>query len=157
LTEPACRAAAYPLTGKNIIFRGRVAPSDLPSCYRSSDIFCSVAVGSESFGIVLLEAMASGVPVIATAIDGYREIITDGVEGMLVKPGDGAALTDALGKLAEDSKLRATMGQRGRNKAIQFDWSVVAARISEIYEDLHCQPVYRGNSETARARSIRLF
>jgi len=155
--EPACRAAAYPLTGKDIVFRGRVSPTDLPSFYSSSDIFCSVPAGSESFGIVLLEAMAAGMPIVATGIEGYREIVTDGVDGILVRPGDSTGLADALGRLVADSELRTAMGRMGQEKAILFDWPRVARRIADIYGDLYTRPVYRRTCEPKRAKSIRLL
>ncbi|MFH1312022.1 MAG: glycosyltransferase family 4 protein [Candidatus Eisenbacteria bacterium] len=155
--EPACRAAAYPLTGKDIVFVGRVSPSDLPSYYGSSDIFSSVPAGSESFGIVLLEAMAAGLPIVATRIEGYREVVTDGVDGILVKPGDTAGLAGALGRLVRDSELRTTMGRMGQKKAILFDWPRIARRIADIYADLHTRPVYRRTCEPKRAKSIRLL
>jgi phosphatidylinositol alpha-mannosyltransferase len=154
---PACRAAAYPLTGKDIVFKGRVSPSDLPSYYSSSDIFCSVPAGSESFGIVLLEAMAAGVPIVATGIEGYREIVTDGVDGRLVRPGDTTGLAGALGRLVADRELRTAMGRKGREKAILFDWPRVARRIADIYMDLHTGPVDRRTCEPKRAKSIRLL
>jgi phosphatidylinositol alpha-mannosyltransferase len=155
--EPACRAAAYPLTGRDIVFKGRVSPADLPSCYSSSDIFCSVPGGSESFGIVLLEAMAAGVPVVATGIEGYREIVADGIDGILVRPGDTAGLARALARLVRDGGLRARMGQLGRQKAALFDWSRIARRIADIYVDLNSRPLYRRSGEPRRSKSIRLL
>jgi phosphatidylinositol alpha-mannosyltransferase len=155
--EPACRAAAYPLTGRDIVFKGRVSPRDLPSYYNSSDIFCSVPGGSESFGIVLLEAMAAGLPVVAARIEGYREIVADGQDGLLVTPGDTAELQHAMARLARDAGLRAAMGRKGRRKAALFDWSRIAQRISDLYTDSGSRPVYRRSSEPTRSRSIRLL
>ena len=155
--EPACRVAAYPLAGKDVVFTGRVSPADLPSYYNSSDIFCSVPGGSESFGIVLLEAMAAGLPVVATAIEGYREIVSDGEDGLLVTPGDTAGLARALARLAGDDGLRTAMGRMGRQKAARFDWSHIARRIADVYRDLRSQPVYRRSSEYRRSKGIRLL
>jgi phosphatidylinositol alpha-mannosyltransferase len=136
LTEPACRIAAFPLVGKSVFFKGSVLPEDLPQYYNSTHVFCSVPSGSESFGIVLLEAMAAGKPVVATDIDGYREAVTDGGEGILVRPGDTAALVEAMERLVEDRELRLAMGTRGHRKASQFDWSQVARNVEDIYARL---------------------
>ena len=136
LTEAACRLAAYPLAGKSIIFRGALFPHDLPKYYNSAHIFCSVPSGSESFGMVLLEAMAAGKPVVATDIDGYRGVVTDQAEGLLVRPGDTAALVGAIERLAGDPELREAMGSRGRRKASAFDWCRVAGDVERIYAGL---------------------
>jgi len=136
LTEAACRLAAYPLTGKSIIFKGALFPHDLPKYYNSAHIFCSVPSGSESFGMVLLEAMAAGKPVVATDIDGYRGVVTDQAEGLLVRPGDTAALVGAIERLAGDPELRETMGRRGRRKASAFDWGRVANDVERLYREL---------------------
>jgi phosphatidylinositol alpha-mannosyltransferase len=154
--EPVCRVAAGSLAGKSILFRGRVSPSELPAYYRTCDVFCSVPTGSESFGIVLLEAMAAGKPVICTNIDGYREIITDGVHGLLVPPGDTRALADAMTALAVDRERRLTMGAKGQRAAFPFDWYQIAARLSQVYQDLCSRPVFRGTHDTTTSGIIRL-
>jgi phosphatidylinositol alpha-mannosyltransferase len=135
-TDIACRIAAHHLTGNAIHFAGRVPASDLPRYYRSSHVFCSVPRGSESFGIVLLEAMAAGRPVIGTGIEGYREIISDGRDGVLVKPGDGAALVRAMDELSMRPETRAAMGVTAQKKAAEYDWSRIAERTEHVYADV---------------------
>jgi phosphatidylinositol alpha-mannosyltransferase len=121
------------LHGAEIRSVGRVDPELLPRYYRSADIFCSPATGRESFGIVLLEAMASGVPVIASDIPGYRRIITHGVDGLLTLPKEPEALADAIVSLGSSRSYRNELGSRGRKKALQYDWPIIAKRLEEIF------------------------
>lgn len=120
----------------DVVFTGFVPDADLPRYYASADICCAPATGHESFGIVLLEAMASGKPVIASNIEGYAAVVTHGVEGLLVPPKDAAALLTALQDLAVDPGLRERMGERGRGKAQEFGWERVAQRVLSYYERL---------------------
>jgi phosphatidylinositol alpha-mannosyltransferase len=121
------------LDGAEIEWAGRVSAEALPRYYATADVFCSPAVGQESFGIVLLEAMASGVPVVASDIPGYRTIVAPGREGFLVPPRDPAALAEAIVMLARDATLRERLGASGREKALHYDWPAVVGRLEEIY------------------------
>jgi phosphatidylinositol alpha-mannosyltransferase len=141
LTGLVSRVTALPLWGRAVVFRGSVDPEVLPDYYAASDIFCSVPSGSESFGIVLLEAMAAGKPVIASDIAGYREIVTHGSEGVLVRPGDKQALVEAMTWLAEDRRARETMGRLGRQKARRYDWKLITEKIESVYGRLTHPPV----------------
>lgn len=118
--------------GTEILSIGRVDPSLLPRYYRSCDIFCSPATGQESFGIVLLEAMASGIPIVASDIPGYRRVLSHEREGLLVKPKDPAALAEALATLCSNPALRREFGARGREKSLQYDWPIIVSKIEEI-------------------------
>jgi phosphatidylinositol alpha-mannosyltransferase len=135
LTEPVCRLTALPL-GDAVRFCGQVPPSRLPSHFAGSDVFCSVPGGGESFGIVLLEAMAAGKPIVGTDIAGYRDVVEHGGEGLLVPPGDTRALADALRLLVEDGQQRKAMGSMGREKARRFDWSNIAGEVTGVYNDV---------------------
>lgn len=119
------RARPFRLFGAEIRPVGRISPSVLPRYYASADIFCSPATGRESFGIILLEAMASGIPIIASDIEGYRGVLSDGVEGFLVPPRDPERIADALLELANDPLMRKEMGKRGRAKSLVYDWAAV--------------------------------
>ena len=114
-------------------FEGRVSNENLPRYYASADVFCSPARGGESFGIVLLEAMASGVPIVATDLPGYRTVLTPGAEGLLVPPRDPAALGIALGSLLARSSLRAELGARGIETSRRYAWPTIVERLEEIY------------------------
>lgn len=127
-------ARMHRLTG--VRFVGRVADEELPRYYRSCDVFCAPSTGFESFGIVLLEAMAAGRPIVASSIAGYRSVMDDEVEGLLVPPGDARALALAIIRLLRDPDLRQRLGEHGRRKAALYDWSIVARRVLDVYERL---------------------
>ncbi|MBX5443854.1 glycosyltransferase family 4 protein [Sphaerobacter sp.] len=118
----------------NVTFVGAVSKQDLPSYYASADVFCAPSTGRESFGIVLLEAMASGRPVVATNIDGYTAVVRHGVEGLLVEPKNPEALALALVHVLADRELAARLGEAGRRRAEEHSWSVIARRVLDVYE-----------------------
>jgi phosphatidylinositol alpha-mannosyltransferase len=120
----------------DVLFTGYVPDDDKPGYYASCDLFCAPSTGGESQGVVLLEAMAAGKPVVASAIDGYRSVLTNGSEGLLVPPRDSSALAEAVIQLLHDDVLCLTMGQHGRSRAAEYSWPRVAARIAEYYDDL---------------------
>jgi len=117
-------------------FVGYVSEEDKPRYFHSCDVCCAPSTGFESFGIVLLEAMASGRPLVASGIPGYREVVTDGHEGLLVEPGDPQALAAALIRLLRDPDLRARMGAAGKATAEGYAWESVAARVLAFYNAL---------------------
>ncbi len=121
---------------KRVEFVGYVSPEELPHYYQSADVYCSPATGNESFGIVLLEAMASGTPVVASDIAGYRWVVEPGTEGLLVPPRSPRHLADALVALAKDSNRRRLMGAAGRIKAERYDWRVVTDQLERVYEEV---------------------
>lgn len=123
-----------------VVFAGYASPDDLPRYYRSADVYCSPATGGESFGIVLLEAMASGTPVVASDIDGYRWVVEPGKEGILVPPRSPGHLAKVLVALAHDPGLRTTMAQYGREKAARYAWPKIVDQIEEIYRQVKAQP-----------------
>ncbi|MDY6892889.1 MAG: glycosyltransferase family 4 protein [Chloroflexota bacterium] len=121
---------------QDIVFAGFASYDDLPRYYRSADIFCSPATGKESFGLVLLEAMAAGKPIIASNIAGYADVVSHGVDGLLVKPQDTRALADGLLQLLRDKPLRERMGAMGELKAQDYSWESVAQRVIDYYQEL---------------------
>ncbi|MCH8987216.1 MAG: glycosyltransferase family 4 protein [Chloroflexi bacterium] len=131
---------------QDVEFVGRVSYEDLPRYYASADIFCSPATGAESFGIVLLEAMAAGKPVVASDIEGFRGIVTDGEQGLLVPKKDSDALAGALGTLARDPELRRRLGGQGNRSAEDFRWEVVAGQVEDYYNS--CLQAANGSSGT---------
>jgi phosphatidylinositol alpha-mannosyltransferase len=130
-------------------FEGRVSNELLPWYYASADIFCSPARGGESFGIVLLEAMASGVPVVATDLPGYRTVLTPGVQGLTVPPRNPRSLASALELLLERPDLRAAMGARGIETASRYAWPSIVTRLEEIYYSLLGRPAAGPRAERA--------
>ncbi|HVO76507.1 MAG TPA: glycosyltransferase family 4 protein [Candidatus Bathyarchaeia archaeon] len=121
------------LAGGEILWVGRVSAEELPRYYATADIFCSPATGQESFGIVLLEAMASGVPIVASDIPGYRTVLTHAREGLLVPPRDPEEIARAVVRLARDATLRKELGLQGRETALRYDWPVVVRRLEALY------------------------
>ena len=121
---------------RGIVFADRVSNEELPRYHRSAQIFCSPATGNESFGYVLVEAMAAGLPVVASNIEGYASVMTHGVEGMLVPPQDTFALADALTALVRDNAARAAFGAAGRRRADEFSWPRVTQQVLSYYERL---------------------
>ncbi len=130
--ERAMKAAGV----EDVVFAGFVPEAELPRYYASADICCSPATGHESFGIVLLEAMASGKPVVASNIDGYAQVLTHGVEGLLVRPKDPDAIAQAVEQLLNSPETRMAMGEKGRLRAQEFSWERVAQRVLSYYERL---------------------
>jgi phosphatidylinositol alpha-mannosyltransferase len=119
-----------------IVFAGYASREELPRYYRSCDVFVAPSTGFESFGIVLLEAMAAGKPIVASDIAGYRCVLKDGREGLFVPPEDERALATAIIRLLKDSDLRRRMGEAGREKADEHAWPQVAERILTYYRQL---------------------
>jgi len=119
----------------NVVLAGFVPDTVLPRYYCSADIFCAPATGAESFGIVLLEALASGLPVVATEVEGYMSVLEPGRDSMTVQPKGWAELGAALIILARDADLRRRLGAYGHEKARRFGWDVVASQIVEVYND----------------------
>jgi phosphatidylinositol alpha-mannosyltransferase len=118
---------------RDIVIVGRVPDGELPRYHRSAQIFCAPAVEGESFGIVLLEAMAAGLPIVATNIEGYSQVLTDGHEGILVRPRDERALAEAVCQLLQDPTLASAMGARGIETALQYSWDKVAEQVLDLY------------------------
>ena len=118
---------------RDVVFVGFVSYDELPRYYKTADVFCAPATGWESFGIVLLEAMAVGTPIVASNIEGYASLITHGVEGLLAPPKDERRLAQALISLLSDESLRQQMGANGVVKAAEYDWRHIARRVLSYY------------------------
>lgn len=136
-------------------FVGFVSAEDLPRYYQSCDIFCAPSTGGESFGIVLLEAMAAGAPVLASAIPGYASVLTHGREGFLVEPKSPGAIAAGIVRLLSDPGLRERMAEAGSRNAGQYDWPIVATKVIEYYERVRAlnRPARPTRRWTARVRT----
>lgn len=115
-------------------FVGYVEADELPRYYVSCDLFCAPSTKGESFGLILLEAMASGRAVVASRIPGYAGVIEHGRDGWLVAPQDTVGLALALVRLLADRELRGRIAVAGHDKARQFSWSTVARRVLAVYQ-----------------------
>ena len=131
-----CQQMIPPSLRPDVLFVGAVAEVDKARYHASADIYVAPNVGGESFGIVLLEAMSAGLPVVAADIPGFRAVMTDGREGRLVSPGDAPALATALDALLVNEKLRTAMASEGLRSALDFDWSAVTAQLLDIYHQV---------------------
>lgn len=118
---------------ERVFFEGFVPFEKLPAYYRTCDLYVSPAIGGETFGIVLLEAMASGAPVIASDIDGYNEVVKDGENGILFEKGNYKELSEKILMLYKNKNLRKKIAERGLKFAKNFDWEKIAERVEEIY------------------------
>jgi phosphatidylinositol alpha-mannosyltransferase len=126
-------AMVPPRLRPDLVFVGPVPQADLPSCYASADVFCAPSLGGESFGIVLAEAMAVGLPVVCSDIGGYRDVVRDGADGLLVPPRDPESLAEALAGLLDNPARLAAMGEAAAAAARRYAWEVVAAEVAEVY------------------------
>jgi phosphatidylinositol alpha-mannosyltransferase len=117
-----------------IRFLGLVDDAGKASAMRSADVYCAPNIGGESFGIVLMEAMAAGTPVVASDLDAFRRVLSDGEVGSLVPVGEAAALADALIEVLDNDVLRQRHVAAGSEAVRHYDWSVVASQIMRVYE-----------------------
>lgn len=113
---------------------GLVSEPDKARTYASGDVFCAPNTHGESFGIVLLEAMASGTPVVASDLEAFRRVLEDGRYGVLFPVRDAAALAGALADLLGDPGRRAAFSRAGRSAVSQYDWSEVTRQVVAVYE-----------------------
>jgi len=125
----------------DVLFVGAVSEQEKPRYHASADLYIAPNTGGESFGMVLLEGMAAGLPVIASDIPGFRTVLQDGREGRLVTPNDAFALAEAIDTLLSNDKLRHAMAGEGRATAAEYDWSVVTAKVLDLYREAMNRPV----------------
>jgi phosphatidylinositol alpha-mannosyltransferase len=114
-------------------FLGRVSDTEKAQLFKTADVYVSPATGGESFGIVLLEAMAAGTPIVCSDIHGYKGVVRRGREGLLVPPRDPRELAVAVDRLLRDPSLRERMGAAGRERADDFSWPRVTAKVEDYY------------------------
>jgi phosphatidylinositol alpha-mannosyltransferase len=133
--RPQIMAGVASSVRQHVHFLGHVASADLPRWYATGDIFCSPATGNESFGIVLVEAMAAGRAVVCSDIPGYRTVVTPGRDAAVFPPGDVSALARTLSQLVEDRERRGRLAEDGRRRALDFSWPSVVDRIVAVYRE----------------------
>jgi phosphatidyl-myo-inositol alpha-mannosyltransferase len=119
------------LTGVELL--GRLSDHDKARAFATADLYVSPATGQESFGIVLLEAMAAGAPVVCSDIHGYKGVVRRNEQALLVPPKDSQALAAAIAALLRDPARRSRMGESGRERAVQFGWENITAKVDDYY------------------------
>jgi phosphatidyl-myo-inositol alpha-mannosyltransferase len=112
---------------------GRVSDEDKARYFATADVYVSPATGQESFGIVLLEAMAAGTPIVCSDIHGYKGVVRRNEQALLVPPRDVNALVGAIARLLDDPDMRARMAAAGRERAVQFSWQNITAKVEDYY------------------------
>lgn len=121
---------------RRIEWLGRVSEPDKVARLRGASVFCAPSLHGESFGVVLIEAMAAGTPVVASSLDGYRNVATDGVNALLTPPGDPVALAAALRRVLSDRSLADALVERGTERADEFAMSTLAKHYVEMYTEI---------------------
>ncbi len=118
----------------NVRLLGLVSEADKARVYATGDIYCAPNTHGESFGIVLIEAMAAGTPVVASDLEAFRRVLDDGEAGVLFPVGDSAALADALADLLQDAERRRWLSVAGSRVVQAYDWAHVTKQIVAVYE-----------------------
>ncbi|MGK5172624.1 glycosyltransferase family 4 protein [Geodermatophilus sp. CPCC 205761] len=113
---------------------GELSEEEKGAFLRSVDVYCAPNLLGESFGIILIEALAAGAPIVASDLDAFAQVLEDGSAGVLVRRGDAHQLALALGALLSDPRRRAELSDVGQRVAAGYDWSVIARRILAVYE-----------------------
>ena len=119
---------------ERIEWLGRISDEEKLDRLSRAAAFCAPSLRGESFGIVLLEAMAAGTPVVACDIDGYRNVATHGENALLVPPGDSDALASSLARIVVDSRLATSLTEAGRQHAQSFSMDALALRYVDMYQ-----------------------
>jgi phosphatidylinositol alpha-mannosyltransferase len=114
-------------------FLGRVSDDERDALFKTADVYCSPATGRESFGIVLLEAMAAGTAIVCSDIHGYKGVARRGREALLVPPHEPKDLAAALARVLGNDELRARMSASGVERAAEFSWERVTAKVEDYY------------------------
>jgi phosphatidylinositol alpha-mannosyltransferase len=125
-----------PTVRSRVEMLGQVDDDRLASYLRAATLYLGPATGGESFGIVLAEAMAAGLPIVASDIDGYCDVARDGLEAVLVTPGDVNALVEGVREVLDDPRLAQSLGRAGAQRAHEYDWDTVTARLVDVYRDV---------------------
>ncbi len=118
----------------SVTLLGELSEADKGAFLRSVDVYCAPNLLGESFGVVLIEAMAAGAPIVASDLDAFARVLEDGAAGVLVRRGDSAALARALSDLLSRPDRRRALSAAGREAAAAYDWQVVARRVLAVYE-----------------------
>jgi phosphatidylinositol alpha-mannosyltransferase len=130
----AFRAALPRAVSDRIDLLGQVSEDEKASMLRSVDVYCAPNTGQESFGIILLEALAARTPIVASDLDAFSQVLLGGTVGCLFARGDAGALAGALAGLLDDRTRRGELARAGAAAVAPFDWPVIAAQVMRVYE-----------------------
>ncbi len=144
----ATEIAPMLLDDRGVRALGKVSEEEKHAELACAEVLCAPSLRGESFGMVLTEAFAASTPVVASDIPGYRDVARDGVDGLLVPPGDALALAEALRAMALDPSRRVAMAAAARERAERFSWAHVAEEVADCYE----QAIAVGQPSTRLAR-----
>jgi phosphatidyl-myo-inositol alpha-mannosyltransferase len=142
-------AGLPPALAGRVHLLGQVSEADKARMLRSVDVYCAPNLGGESFGIILLEAMAAGAPILASDLDPFRRVLDDGRAGMLFRTGDPAALAGGLSALLDDPGRRARLAAVGTEVVAAYDWPVVARQVVAVYETVVAAVPVRVSPDTS--------
>jgi phosphatidylinositol alpha-mannosyltransferase len=118
----------------HVVLLGELSEADKAAFLRSVDVYCAPNLLGESFGVVLIEALAAGAPIVASDLDAFARVLQGGAAGVLVRRGDAPELARALCALLGDPERRAQLSAQGARTAAVYDWAVLAKRILAVYE-----------------------
>src|SRR5205823_12891148 len=122
------------LDPRGVRMLGKVGEEEKRAELEQADVLCAPSIGGESFGMILTEAFAAGTPVIASNIAGYADVVTDGVDGVLVPPADAQRLAEELQQMYVEPAWRERMAAAARANAERYAWPHVAERVAAVYE-----------------------
>ena len=133
---------------------GQVSEAEKARMLRSVDVYGAPNLGGESFGIILLEAMAAGAPILASDLDPFRRVLDDGRAGTLFRTGDPGSLARELAGLLDDPARRQRLANVGREVVAAYDWPVVAKQIVAVYETVVAAVPERVSPDTSETPDL---
>ena len=136
-----------------IMWLGRISDAEKAKRLSQADVFCAPSLGGESFGVVLIEAMAAATPIVASALDGYMNVATHEVDALLVEPNDPAALEAALRRILLDQELAHRLVHRGQERATGFSM----VQLASTYVDIYRRVIAESQNRPSRRQRIRSF
>ncbi len=150
--EEVRRSIVHPELEEHLDLHGRVTGKELWRHLHEADLLCAPSLSGESFGMVLTEAFAASTPVVASGIAGYRDVVTDGVDGVLVPPADPQRLAEELQRAHHEPERLARMGEAARENSARFAWPTVADQVSAVYERAIEVPEPEAGAERVKRR-----
>lgn len=136
-----------------LLWLGKISDAEKAQRLAQADVFCAPSLGGESFGVVLIEAMAASTPIVASALDGYMNVATHEVDALLVEPNDPQALERALRRILLDQDLRGRLVSNGQNRASGFSM----VQLAQTYVDIYRRVIAESRHRPTRRQRLRRF